>query len=57
MLAKQLPARYTFLFERRRTHGEPMSQLEKETFGWTHAQAGALLARRWNIPDNCGFVD
>jgi HD-like signal output (HDOD) protein len=56
VLAKQLPARYTFLFERRRTHGEPMSQLEKETFGWTHAQAGALLARRWNIPDNCASL-
>jgi len=53
VVAKQLPMRYTVLFEQRSLQREPLSRLEKATFGWTHAQAGAMIARRWNLPDNC----
>jgi hypothetical protein len=24
--------------------------LERESFGWDHAEAGAMLGRRWNLP-------
>lgn len=56
VLAKQLPLRYTVLFEQRVNEGASMSQLESTTFGWTHAQAGGMLARRWNLPDNCAAL-
>jgi HD-like signal output (HDOD) protein len=28
-----------------------MSALEKETFGFTHAEVGAVAANRWNLSD------
>lgn len=56
ILAKQLPLRYSVLFEQRRAEACSMSQLEASTFGWTHAQAGGMLARRWNLPDNCASL-
>lgn len=56
ILAKQLPLRYMVLFEQRQTEGVPLSQLEESTFGWTHAQAGGLIARRWNLPETCAAL-
>jgi putative nucleotidyltransferase with HDIG domain len=29
---------------------------EQEIYGYTHAQVGALVARRWNLPDDIGYV-
>ncbi|MCS7239453.1 MAG: HDOD domain-containing protein [Thermoguttaceae bacterium] len=56
ILAKQLTLRYMVLFEQRQTEGVPLSRLEESTFGWTHAQAGGMLARRWNLPENCAAL-
>lgn len=51
LLAKELPEEYGRLFERRRGGKTRLSDLERERFGWTHAQAAAILARRWSLPE------
>jgi HD-like signal output (HDOD) protein len=51
LLLKELPAEYESLVERRVKEGRRLSGLEKEMFGWDHADAAAMLARQWNLPD------
>src|SRR6056297_4102793 len=55
LLLKELPAEYESLVQRRLTEGRRLSGLEQEMFGWDHAEAAALLAERWNLPEN--FVE
>ncbi|MEX0939310.1 MAG: HDOD domain-containing protein [Pirellulales bacterium] len=54
LLAKELSDRYADLVERREGGQVKLSDLERDSFGWTHAQAGALIAENWNLPD--GFA-
>jgi HD-like signal output (HDOD) protein len=54
LLAKELTERYGDLIERREGGQVKLSDLERDSFGWTHAQAGALIAENWNLPD--GFA-
>jgi len=37
-----------------RTEGEPdlLSDVEKDVFGYTHAQVGAALLKKWRLPDS-----
>lgn len=51
LLLKELPAEYESLVTHRATEGRRLSGLEKEMFGWDHADAAAMLAARWNLPD------
>ena len=51
LLLKELPAEYEGLVERRAEEGRRLSGLEKEMFGWDHADAAAMLARQWKLPD------
>ena len=51
LLAKELPEEYDKLFQSRRGGKTRLSDLEKERFGWTHAEAASILARRWSLPD------
>ncbi len=51
LLLKELPEEYTDLVERRAAEGRRLSGLEKELFGWDHADAAAMLAQRWNLPE------
>src|SRR6056297_215136 len=51
LLLKELPAEYESLVQRRLTEGRRLSGLEQEMFGWDHADAAALLAKRWNLPE------
>ena len=51
LLLKELPDQYKGLVERRAAEGRRLSGLEKEMFGWDHADAAAMLANRWNLPD------
>ena len=51
LLLKELPAEYEELVQRRADEGRRLSGLEKELFGWDHADAAALLAERWNLPE------
>jgi HD-like signal output (HDOD) protein len=54
LLAKELPEEYDKLFQLR-TSGTRLSDLEQERFGWNHADAASLLARRWALPEE--FAD
>jgi len=55
LLLKEMPAQYQELLERRCKESRRLSGLEKECFGWDHADAAALLAEKWKLPP--GFVD
>jgi HD-like signal output (HDOD) protein len=50
LLAKELPADYTLLLNQRDGGKRRLSDLERERFGWTHAEAAAEMARNWNLP-------
>lgn len=51
LLLKELPEQYEILVTRRAKEGRRLSGLEKELFGWDHADASAMLAQQWNLPD------
>ena len=55
LLAKERSGEYVKLLERRGSGKQRLSQLEREHFGWTHADAGSQMARRWNLPEE--FAD
>ena len=58
LLAKELPDEYDKLFQSRRGGQTRLSDLEQERFGWTHAEAASLLARRWSLPDEfAGLIE
>lgn len=51
LLAKELPGEYEALLDRREGGQTPLSVLESLAFGWTHADAGAFIARGWHLPE------
>jgi HD-like signal output (HDOD) protein len=51
LLLKELPAEYEPLINRRGSEQLRLSQLEREVFGWDHAQAAAALVRNWRLPE------
>ena len=55
LLAKELPEEYDKLFQLRQSGKTRLSDLEQERFGWNHAEAASLLARRWSLPEE--FAD
>lgn len=50
LLLQELPEEYEPLVQRRADEGCRLSGLEKEMFGWDHAEAAAMLAQQWNLP-------
>ncbi len=50
LLLKELPQQYQSLVQRCHVEGRRLSGLEQELFGWDHAEAAALLATRWKLP-------
>lgn len=52
LLAKELPAVYLELLQGRQGGATRLSDLEREAFGWTHAQAAGLMARSWRLPES-----
>ncbi len=54
ILAKEKPAVYMKLLEEREQSHTRLSHLEEKAFGWTHAEAGGIIARQWNLPDEFG---
>ena len=50
LLAKELPGDYQDLFLRRAGGRVRLSTLERDAFGWTHAEAAGLIARSWHLP-------
>lgn len=51
LLAKELPREYESLLEQRQGGQFGLSELEADLFGWTHAEAGAFIARGWHLPE------
>jgi HD-like signal output (HDOD) protein len=51
LLAKDLNDCYRKLLEDRDLGRQRLSKLEKQRFGWTHAEASALMARQWSLPE------
>jgi HD-like signal output (HDOD) protein len=51
LLLKELPEQYNALVERRGSERVRLSHLEREVFGWDHAQAAAALCRNWRLPE------
>jgi HD-like signal output (HDOD) protein len=51
LLAKELPKEYESLLEQRQGGRFGLSELEANAFGWTHAEAGAFIARSWHLPE------
>jgi len=51
-LLKALPTQYESLLQRRSNERLRLSSLERESFGWDHAQAAAFLCRRWHLPED-----
>jgi len=51
LLLKELPVEYEELVQRRAVESRRLSGLEQELFGWDHADAAALLAERWKLPN------
>lgn len=51
LLAKELSADYVRLLEGRCEGACRLSQLEREQFGWTHAEAAGMMARGWSLPE------
>ena len=55
LLAKELPDDYLELLESRDGGTHRLSDLEQERFGWNHADAAAVMARSWSLPEE--FAD
>ena len=51
LLAKELADDYVALIEQRDDGHRRLSDLEREKYGWTHAEAAGVMARGWNLPD------
>ncbi|MGN6133759.1 MAG: HDOD domain-containing protein [Aureliella sp.] len=51
LLLRELPEQYQHLIERCGQERIRLSQLEREVFGWDHAEAAAALVRNWRLPE------
>jgi HD-like signal output (HDOD) protein len=56
LLAKELPEAYRGLLAAREGGNVRLSNLEREKFGWTHAEAAGLLARGWSLPEEFAML-
>ncbi|MCR4414928.1 MAG: HDOD domain-containing protein [Thermoguttaceae bacterium] len=52
LLAKEAPAVYAKLLASRDNGRRRLSTLERQLFGWTHAEAAGIMARQWNLPED-----
>ncbi len=50
VLAKEATELYAGLLQIRHRQQVRLSALEREIFGWSHAEVAGLMARRWNLP-------
>jgi len=51
LLAKDLPEDYAELLAQRDDGNVRLSDLERQRFGWDHADAAGVMARSWNLPE------
>ena len=55
LLAKEMPHHYQELLNERDGGNVRLSDLERARFGWSHAEAGGMMARGWKLPES--FAD
>ncbi|MEO2049992.1 MAG: HDOD domain-containing protein [Pirellulales bacterium] len=55
LIAKELPVEYAQFLEQREGGSVRLSNLERQAFGWTHADAASRLFQIWNLPEH--FAD
>ena len=51
LLAEQLGAKYTALLEAAASGSAPLQALERDKFGWDHAEVGAEMCAAWELPE------
>lgn len=51
LLLQELPEQYEELLRRRTNESLRLSHLERESFGWDHAEVAAALVRSWRLPE------
>lgn len=56
LLLKELPEPYEKLLQRRGSEKLRLSHLERDFFGWDHAEAAAALMRRWRLPEEFAIL-
>ncbi len=56
ILLKSMPDQYEKLLERRANERLRLSSLEREVFGWDHAEAAAALCRNWRLPEEFSIL-
>jgi HD-like signal output (HDOD) protein len=56
LLAKAAPQVYAKLFEDRDRDVSRLSEMERRLFGWSHAEAGAMVCREWNLPERLALL-
>jgi len=54
MLLDALGDRYGAVLVRARTEGKSLELVERDAFGWDHADIGAAVAERWELPASLG---
>lgn len=52
LLVEQRGDPYQALLERWRRGEAPLHELEREAFGWDHAQVGSAMCRHWELPED-----
>jgi HD-like signal output (HDOD) protein len=56
LLARELPGAYAKLLAARDEGRSRLSALEHRVFGWTHAEAAAIMTRQWNLPEDVALL-
>jgi len=56
LLASAAPQVYVKLLEERGRVAVRLSDLERRSFGWTHAEAGGAVCRQWNLPERLAVL-
>lgn len=56
LLAKENTEAYVKLLADRDGRSARLSTLERETFGWTHAESAAAMARQWHLPEEFAML-
>jgi len=56
LLAKEFSEIYLEMLEARDGGAVRLSELEQQRFGWTHADAAAMMCESWNLPEDLSVL-
>ncbi len=52
LLVQKKTKAYTKILKNWTTGGQKLHEMERETFGWDHAEVATWMCREWNLPEN-----